>query len=102
MTVVLGKDEFDRDWGVRPTLPARDPLVCVKGFRTLRPLGYVKCTRSADVPELPTLRHISVTQSPCAHASGSNATLFGGVLGRVDAVHGAFECQRGVTLHMVT
>eukprot|EP00971_Amphidinium_carterae_P333709 6468568-Amphidinium_carterae.1 len=47
----------------------------------------------------PNCPYCATSQSPCADAFGSNATATGGVLGRVDAVYGAIECQKGGTLH---
>ena len=47
----------------------------------------------------PNCPYCAKSHRPCADAFGSNACSTGGVLGRIDAVYGAIECQRSGTLH---
>ena len=81
----------------RRAMLARDPLACAEGFKTLvqltmRHLFGVRCC-----PHCPSC---GSSDTPCTDAFGSNATAFGGVLGRVDAVYGSIECQKAGTLHV--
>eukprot|EP00971_Amphidinium_carterae_P289410 5746150-Amphidinium_carterae.1 len=75
---------------------ARNPVACADGFRVLCTLAMRHIFGVRMCPNCP---HCATSKNPCADAFGSNATAVGGVMGRVDAVYGAIECQKGGTLH---
>lgn len=78
-------------WQQRRALLARDPLASVDGFQVLLRLllrdifGLRVC---AACPEC----HAS--PDPCMDCSGSNASLLGGVFGRMDAGYVSIEAQK--------
>ena len=78
-------------WHQRRTILARDPLASVDGFRTLFQLllrylfGVHFCSACPDCDRRAT---------PCMDTAGSNATLLGGVFGRMDAVYVTIEAQK--------
>ena len=88
-------------WEQRRATLARDPLASVDGFRMLVQLvlthlfGLRLCE---DCPRC-NLDHRAIT--PCTScSSGSNATLVGGVFGRMDAAYVTIEAQKSTgSLH---
>ncbi len=87
-------------WEQRRATLARDPLASVDGFRTLVQLvlthlfGLRLCE---DCPQC-NLQHTALM--PCTASTGSNATLVGGVFGRMDAAYVTIEAQKSTgSLH---
>ena len=87
-------------WEQRRQAMARDPLASVDGFRVLVLLvmehlfGLRVCTQCPDC-NLGSSPH-----TPCQDERGSNATLVGGVFGRMDAAYVTIEAQKSTgSLH---
>ena len=87
-------------WEQRRQAMARDPLASVDGFRVLVLLvmehlfGLRVCMQCPDC----NLGHS--LHSPCQDERGSNATLVGGVFGRMDAAYVTIEAQKSTgSLH---
>ena len=87
-------------WEQRRKALARDPLASVDGFRVLVLLvmehlfGLRVCGACPDC-NVPTSPYI-----PCQDEGGSNATLLGGVFGRMDAPYVTIEAQKSTgSLH---
>ena len=81
----------------RKALLARDPLACVEGFRVL---VYLALRRLFGLRFCPRCPDCAQSDTPCMDAFGSNAVSVGGIFGRVDAVYGALEYQKGGPLHI--
>ena len=81
----------------RKALLARDPLACWHGFITVVGLVFRHILGVRFCPSCP---ECCLTDNPCTDAFGSNATAFGGVFGRVDAVYGSLECQKSGAYHL--
>ena len=87
-------------WEQRRATLARDPLASVDGLKLLVQLvltylfGLHMCEQCPDCNRQGTFR------TPCTSSTGSNATLVGGVFGRMDAAYITIEAQKSTgSLH---
>ena len=85
------------DYEARRAFLARDPLACAYGFKVLVGLAFRHLFGVRFCPMCP---NCSCSPNPCTDAFGSNATARGGVFGRIDAVSGSLECQKGGAYHL--
>ncbi len=84
-------------WEQRRRVLARDPLASVDGFHTLALLLLKYIFGLHMCPQCP---NCATTWHPCIDTSGSNATVVGGVFGRVDAAYISIEAQKSTgSLH---
>ena len=84
-------------WEQRRRVLARDPLASVDGFHTLALLLLKYIFGLHMCPHCP---NCATTWHPCTDIAGSNATVVGGVFGRVDAAYVSIEAQKSTgSLH---
>ena len=84
-------------WEQRRRVLARDPLASVDGFHTLALLLLKYIFGLHMCPHCP---NCATTWQPCTDTAGSNATVVGGVFGRVDAAYISIEAQKSTgSLH---
>ena len=84
-------------WEQRRRVLARDPLASVDGFHALALLLLKYIFGLHMCPQCP---NCATTWHPCTDTAGSNATVVGGVFGRVDAAYISIEAQKSTgSLH---
>ena len=81
-------------WEQRRKTLARDPLTSVDGFRVLVLLVMEHLFGLHVCGACPDCNLATSPYSPCQDESGSNATLMGGVFGRMDAAYVTIEAQK--------
>ena len=87
-------------WEQRRQAMARDPLASVDGFRVLVLLVMEHLFGLRVCMQCPDCNLASSHYTPCQDQKGSNATLVGGVFGRMDAAYVTIEAQKSTgSLH---
>ena len=87
-------------WDLRRQALARDPLASVDGFRMLALLLLEHLFGVRTCPACPDCNHRDTGTEPCQDERGSNATVVGGVFGRMDAAYITIEAQKSTgSLH---
>ena len=81
-------------WEQRRKTLARDPLASVDGFRVLVLLVMEHLFGLHVCGACPECNLATSPYSPCQDEAGSNATLMGGVFGRMDAAYVTIEAQK--------
>ena len=81
-------------WEQRRKTLAREPLASVDGFRVLVLLVMEHLFGLHVCGACPDCNLATSPYSPCQDESGSNATLMGGVFGRMDAAYVTIEAQK--------
>ena len=87
-------------WDMRRQALARDPLASVDGFRMVVLLVLEHLFGLKACPACPDCNRGDRAATPCQDEAGSNATLLGGVFGRMDAAYITIEAQKSTgSLH---
>ena len=81
-------------WDLRRQALARDPLASVDGFRMIAMLVLEHLFGVKTCPACPDCNHRDTGAEPCQDDMGSNATVVGGVFGRMDAAYITIEAQK--------
>ena len=87
-------------WEQRRATLARDPLASVDGFKLLVQLVLTHLFGLHMCQQCPDCNRHGTFRTPCTSSTGSNATLVGGVFGRMDAAYITIEAQKSTgSLH---